>query len=254
MLEFDTIPAPPAHVLRGPAHADNFRTKVGRFAERWYMDPLPGCDIAPATDAVWPAISTVKKAAGFDAAEFVALKAAAGAFHDNPGFYADGTVDGIYEQLKVANKARRNEAFARGNGVHAACEAILYGHPVKLKEGDPGYNYLPAVQAFFNDYNPKLIAAEFVAIHRDLGGVGYGGTCDAGVTIDNVPTIIDWKSRGEDSNHGAYAEEAAQIAAYMHAQYYLVEGAAGAERRELNWEQGLIVSIKPDSYEVYPID
>jgi hypothetical protein len=249
--EFDTIPAPPAHVLRGPAHADNFRTKVGRFAERWYMDPLPGCDIAEATDDVWPAISTVKKAAGFDAAEYVVMK---GLANTDLAPYVNLDADARYEQYKVVNKARRNEAFARGNGVHAACEAILYGHPVKLKDGDPGYNYLPAIEAFFNDYQPELVAAEFVAIHRTLGGVGYGGTCDAGVQIDGVPTIIDWKSRGEDSSHGAYPEEAAQIAAYMHAQYYLVEGPAGAERRRMEWSSGLIVSIKPDSYEVYPID
>ena len=59
--------------LLGPADADHFRVQVGRFGVRHYVDPLPGCDIAPAWDGDVPAISTVKKASGSDWS-FVALQ------------------------------------------------------------------------------------------------------------------------------------------------------------------------------------
>jgi hypothetical protein len=37
-------------ILKGPADADHFRVKVGRYGDRWYTDPLPACGIAPASD------------------------------------------------------------------------------------------------------------------------------------------------------------------------------------------------------------
>jgi hypothetical protein len=134
-------------------------------------------------------------------------------------------------------------------------EARLYGLPDTVADDAPGAEYRRAVQAFFDEHQPELVAAEFVVVHRDLNGVGYGGTCDALVRIGGKVYIVDWKSRGEDSQHGAYPEEAAQIAAYARGHYMLVEGDAGAERRELpTIDGGLIVSVKPDGYRVYPVD
>lgn len=40
-----------ATVLLGPADPDNYRTKVGRYKDRWYVDPLPGDAVASASDA-----------------------------------------------------------------------------------------------------------------------------------------------------------------------------------------------------------
>ena len=51
-----------ADVIVGPADPDLFRVNVGR--QRWYIDPLPACDIAPEDDPdkSYPSISRVKKA------------------------------------------------------------------------------------------------------------------------------------------------------------------------------------------------
>lgn len=46
-------------MLHGP-NPDMFRTKVHNA--RWYCDPLPGCDLAPATQDKWPSVTTIKKA------------------------------------------------------------------------------------------------------------------------------------------------------------------------------------------------
>lgn len=250
-------PTPPPTVLRGPANADNFRVKVGRYGDRWYCDPLPGDDIAPASpdDEAWPSITFIKKASGQDWS-FVSLKRVAHST-ELPDI-AKLDRDARYERLKIVDKLEKNRAFARGTNVHTFAECLLYGAACPLGPEAVGANYFPAVQRFFDDYQPELVAAEFVAIHRDLNGVGYGGTSDALVNIalkGGRRYIIDWKSRGEDSDHGAYPEEAAQLGAYWGAQYIIVEGASGAKRQALPAiDGGLIVSIKPDSYEVHPVD
>src|SRR5690606_13878618 len=51
-------------VLMGPADADAWRVSKGW--QRFYTDPLPGCDIAPESEADYPSISAVKKAEGQD--------------------------------------------------------------------------------------------------------------------------------------------------------------------------------------------
>jgi hypothetical protein len=251
--DFTTVnkPTPPPTVLRGPAHADNYRVKVGRYGDRWYCDPLPACDIAPATDQAWPSISIVKKASGQDWS-FVSLKRVA-----HSAELADIAALGNearYERVKVVDKLERNRAFARGHNVHTYAECKLYDTACPLGPDAAGAHYFPVVDRFFADYQPELVAAEFVAIHRDLNGVGYGGTSDALVRIGGNTYIIDWKSRGEESDHGAYPEEAAQLGAYWGAQYIIVEGERGAQRMRMPAvDGGLIVSIKPDSYEVYPV-
>jgi hypothetical protein len=250
-----TIPIPPS-VLRGPADADHYRVKVGRYGDRWYADPLPGCDIAPATDGSWPSVSTIKKASGSDWT-FVGLKRVAEALRENAHALDGLAYDECYERLKTINKLGLSRAAQRGTNVHLYFEKGLRGHSVDVvgSVDEPGAEYLPAVRSFFDTYNPELVAAEVVCIHRDLNGVGYGGTSDGLIHIDGKTYWIDWKSRGADSDHGAYAEEAAQLGGYYSAQYMLIEGPAGPARAPLPpADGGLIVSVKPDGVRLYPID
>lgn len=249
--------APPATVeLRGPADADHFRVAVGRYNDRWYCDPLPGCDIAPAWEGTAPSVSTVKKASGSDWS-FVALKRVADAI-DTPQYARldQQAHDHRYEALKAINKLGLSAAAQRGTNVHLMAEARLYGRPCPITDNMPGAEYRGAVDAFFDQYQPELVAAEFVCINRTLNGVGYGGTADALLRIDGKVYGTDWKSRGAESQHGAYPEEAAQEGAYfVGADYIIAEGANGPERRPMPvLAGGLIVSIKPDGARVYPVD
>ncbi len=242
-------------LLRGPADADNFRVKVGRYGDRWYTDPLPADDIAEPTDEVFPSVSTCKKASGSDWS-FVALKRVASALENAPYSELAGMpYDHRYEALKTINKLGLESAGRRGTNVHLMAEAHLYGRLPSVGPADPGYEYEDSVDQFFTQYQPTLIAAEFVCIHRTLNGAGYGGTSDAIVEIDGKRYLVDWKSRGADSEHGAYPEEAAQIAAYARADYIIVEGPNGSERQRVpELDGGLIISIKPDGCRVYPVD
>jgi hypothetical protein len=241
--------------LLGPADADHFRVKVGRYGDRWYADPLPDCPIAKATDAVWPSISTVKKASGSDWS-FVALKRVAAALEQDADRLRGLDYGARYDALKSINQRGLGSAAQRGTNIHLYCEAKLRGYTnVLIADGDPGTNYFPAVDDFFDKYQPELVAAEYVVVDRTLNEVGYGGTPDAIVRIDGGLYAIDWKSRGEDSEHGAYAEEGAQIGAGAHAEYMIVEGDAGPERCDMpKLDGGLVISIKHDGCRVYPVD
>lgn len=255
---FDKDPDMTAAVLRGPADADHYRVKVGRYGDRWYTDPLPGCDIAPAVTEgadVWPSVSAIKNASSSDWT-YVGLKRVALALGEKPDCLTGLGYDELYDRLKSINKLGLRHAQDRGTNVHTYLERGLRGQSVDaFLPGEPGAEYLPAVRAFLDTYQPEMVAAEVVCINRTLNGVGYGGTSDGLIRIDGKTYWVDWKSRGADSDHGAYAEEAAQLGAYARAEYMLVEGPNGPQRQRLpHADGGLIVSIKPDGVRIYPID
>lgn len=254
-------------ILRGPADADHYRVQVGRYGDRWYTDPLPGCSIAPASDWTGPSISTVKKASGADWS-FVSLGRAADDIANNPGRYDGLTRSEVYDTLNGANKRGLNRAAGRGTLVHLWAEDLLNGRPMRpvgaldlqalrLDRGslDDAMQYQAALSAFFAEHRPELVATEIVCLHRTLNGVGYGGTADAVLSIGGKLYLADWKTRGADSSHGAYPEEAAQVSALAGAQYAIALGATGPQRIELpEMAGGLVVSIKPDGYRAYPVD
>jgi hypothetical protein len=247
--------------LLGPADADHFRIKVGRYGDRWYCDPLPGDGRWPAWEGSVPSISTIKKASGSDWS-FVALKRVNLALEQRPDRFNGMDFAERYEALKAINKLGLNSAAKRGTNVHLYCEAKLHGSDWRIPVGAPGHEYMPAVDAWFDQYQPELVAAEYVVIKRTmfspLSGekiAGYGGTPDGLLRINGELWAIDWKSRGDDSDHGAYPEEAEQVAAGVTADYMIVQGEHGAERQEIpDVAGGLIVSIRPDGARSYPID
>lgn len=260
-----SIPIPPG-VLKGPADADHFRCEVGRYRERWYIDPLPSCPIAEATDTAWPSFSHIKKAREQDWT-YTSFRRVAHALDEKPDCFAGLDVDRTLARMLEIDKADMNRAFKRGTNVHLYLEMALRGKcdPTYVDgPNEPGAEYLPAVKAFLDSYQPELVAAEFVYIGRDLNGVGYGGTADAilripGLTVPGIglaeTVSVDYKSRGADSKHGCYAEEGSQLVASATADYVIVEGDDGPVRQKPPAiDAGLIVSIKPDGVRLYPID
>jgi hypothetical protein len=256
-------------LILGPADASHFRVKVGRYGERWYCDPLPGDDIAPAADpdAAWPAISTIKRASGNDWS-FVAMKRIAHAADAELERLPTLAAEQRYDTCKSINSHGLNVAAGRGTIVHWWGEDLLHGRPPRAvtpldltaarlpaESLTRALLYLPALQQFFDTYQPELVAAEYPVIHRDLNGVGYGGTPDGIWRIGGDLYLYDFKTRTEDGDHAAYPEEAAQIAAGARADYMLVEGVDGAERRHIpDVVGGMVVSIKPDGCRIYPVD
>ena len=252
-------PPPPKWAMRGPEHADNYRIKVGRYRDRWYRDPLPADDQWTSTgnDESYPSVSIVKGASGKDWS-YTTLKRIAHApdLEDiaKTGFFER------YAKFKVINELDLKAAQRRGTNVHTWAEHIAYKLPQTLDPKGEGGAWFPVVDRLFADLNPELVAAEMVCIDRTLNGVGYGGTSDGIYRIDGKLYMVDWKSRGEDSDHDCYPEEAGQIGGYVGADYMIVadddlSNPHGAKRIAVpKLDGGLIISIKTDSYEVYPID
>lgn len=256
-LERPKLQVPPG-VIKGPAEADHYRAEVGRYKDRWYIDPLPACAIASATDACWPSFSHIKKAAGQDWT-YTSYKRIAELPAEQWTELAGLAPDRRLARMLEANKADMNRAFRRGTNIHTYLEMALRGNcdPTFVTGPDePGAEYMPAVKDFLNNYQPELIAAEYVYVGRDLNGVGYGGTADCDLHIPGIGKArVDWKSRGAESKHGCYPEEAAQLAASDSADYIIVEGDDGPMRRRVpQVDLGLIVSIRPDGVRLYPID
>jgi len=239
-------------ILMGPSNADHYRVKIGRYGDRWYADPLPADDIAAVTDDAFPSVSTIKKAHGSDWT-FVGLKRVALALEDDPRCLDGLDLTDRYERLKVINKSGLRKAQDRGTDVHSMFEAGLRGQPVDATfMGAEAQTYQRAVQAFLDHYQPETVAAEVVCINRTLNGYGYGGTGDALLRIQGSLLKVDWKSRGADSDHGAYPEEAGQVGGYADSEYIIVDGPKRMPMPAL--DGGLIVSVKPDGYRAYPID
>lgn len=256
-------------LLKGPSDADHYRVKVGRYHDRWYTDPLPTCPVAEASEWQGPSFSIVKKASGSDWS-FVSLGRAADDLAARPQAYTGIARGKIYGQFTTANKTGLNVAAGRGTIIHWWFEDGLAGRPFRTvsdidlaaaripdESRTLALAYKPAVGAFFDTYQPELVVSEVVVIDRDLNGVGYGATGDAGLRIEGDLYAADWKSRGASSDHGAYPEEGAQVGgAFAGAQYVIVSGDDGNPVRAAvpAFDAGLIVSVKPDGCRIYPVD
>lgn len=231
---------------------EQFRIKVGNYKDRWYVDTLPGCSIAPAAPE-WqaPAVSTIKKASSKDWTQVAIKRAAEWVFKHDISF--DGQdPDSIGSALSQANSNALDLASARGVQIHKMFEVYAEGgNPESVELGYEASAYRQTVLRCIRTMKPDIVLSEFLAMNR---AVGYGGTGDAVWRMDGKNVLIDYKSRGE--NHAAYLEEAWQVAAYAKAEYYLAENAHGEVIRILppEFSEAMILSITPTSYQFYPVD
>jgi hypothetical protein len=166
-------------ILLGPADADHFRIAHGRYKDRWYTDPLPGCDIAPASDWEGPSYSIVKSAAGQDWS-YVALGRAANDIVNNYPKYDDQR-PAIYKRLTHANDHGLDVAAGRGTIIHWWFEDALAGKPFRVvtelmlmanklppESLVEALHYQDAITAFFDVMQPELVVSEIVCIDREL--------------------------------------------------------------------------------------
>lgn len=243
--------------LQGPADADNYRIKVGRYGDRWYTDPLPECELAPASDWQGPSVSTTKPPF---ANKYVPMKTIADMPDAEWERLAKLTATDRYEAIKVADRKAGRTNMDRGSLVHSWAEDLVAGRPIMDQPIgidaaviEQARRFRPALEAFFDTHQPEPLAVEVVCLHRTLNGVGYGGTADIFARIDGDVWAIDWKSRNSD--HAAYLEEAAQGGAYIGAEYMIIDDNGTARRTSMPDVAGvLIVSITDDGFRAFPID
>ena len=175
--------------------------------------------------------------------------------------YADENLDRLagmesderVEAMATAATRDLNRAAERGTAVHSLIEALLKGQPPLILDGE-AEQYLDIAEKVATDFADQLTHMEVVAFHRDHPerGLDYAGTFDG----FGKSAFLDWKTRGPDAKHGAYEKEVAQLGLGTLCSYYFdVDGDGTLVRRPMpTFEELLVVSIRPDSYEVFPID
>lgn len=239
--------------LRPPHDPEQFRVKVGRWGERFYIDRLPADGTWEPMDTPVPSVTTVKKAWPKFFSKLAADTVAACAYDERATWQRMDRAAAV-EWLAAADKRRLKKASNRGSGVHAVIEGHVEGNPPLFVDPDVE-PYLEAIEQFLADIGPvEPVAVETVAIKR--GDMGYGGTLDA---IWHVPSLggtwlLDWKSRKPGKFGDAYEDDAAQLVAYATADYLIGEAEGVAVRQPVPELDGMaIVAIAPDGYRIHPV-
>ncbi len=167
--------------LRGPADADHFRVKVGRYGDRFYTDPLEADTIAPTSEATFPSVSTCKKASGSDWS-FVALKRVSTAMDAAPyNKLADWKPADRYEGLKAVNKNGLNAAAQRSNcsapSPSSSTTQPMAGEPPRLAAAASRRNSPYTVGANSGSQPPPIRWTELTtALSASFAARALGGT------------------------------------------------------------------------------
>lgn len=236
--------------------ADLFRVQKGQYADRWYVDPLPSCEVAEADPAFCvPSVSTIKRASGKDWTQ-VSLGRVAGWIHEaKPSF--DGLDRAtIKDHLQRASGEGLDLAMERGTQIHSMFEAVANGQdPAGVELGVEARLFRRTVLDCIEEQQPNMALCEFICLSRS---VGYGGTADSIWCIDGEYWVVDYKSR--NGKHDLYIEEAWQVAGYGKADYWVAaslspEGELQHHRMApLDLAGGLVISLTRQSYRIYEID
>lgn len=239
--------------LRPPSDPEHFRTQVGRYRERWYVDPLPADDTWNAWDGQVPSVTTVKGAWPKHLVPW-ATKCSAEFAVDHHDQWSGLDRQAAIDLIAGASNRTRDKAAARGTGVHHVLEQLAAGQEpmtALIPDVEP---YLPACRQLIADLAPTWVATEAVAICRR----GWGGTLDAIVTSDVLggTFLVDWKTRTAGKSLGAYDDEGVQLAAYADADYLIVADDDGNAHRVPvpDLDGAAIIAIGVDGYKVVPVN
>lgn len=154
------------------------------------------------------------------------------------------------ELIKGAKQRSLRKAANRGSSIHAVVDAIRDGDLSYATENPDAVPYLDAVRAFVAEARPAFLLGEIAVVNRTLR---YAGKFDAVGTVEAFPepgtVMFDWKTRNK---HQAYQDNAAQLAAYAHAEYMVLDG---RRQRLPKIDGGAVVTFCPDgTWELHPID
>lgn len=154
----------------------------------------------------------------------------------------------------LATSATRDlqRAADRGTAVHALIEALLRGETPMLLEAEAD-QYLDVAEQVAKEFDGIFTHQEVVAFSRGNDHTDYAGTFDAWHT--DGKTLADWKTRGPDSQHGCYEKEVAQLGMAALTDYWITEANGEPTRMPTpTFESMMVVSIRPDSFEVFDVD
>ena len=159
--------------------------------------------------------------------------------------------ESIVGALKGVPWDKRDEAAARGTDVHDLAERIIHGEEVEVPEHLAGY--VQGYVDWLDAWDITVHATEMVVGRRPNDGIpGYAGTFDADGTFERGHLagkrgLLDWKT-----SKGVYGENALQLAAYQHADFYLDDD--GAEQPMPTYDFLGVVHITPTGTDLYVVE
>lgn len=160
---------------------------------------------------------------------------------------------GSADRLRAMERGRfdrQKAATVRGTTVHDLAARLLHGEQVEVDDALVGH--VDACLSFLEQWHVDEIAVEAMVVNREWR---YAGTLDLLAYVDGNDlagddlgiAVVDWKTGGS----GVFAETALQLAAYAHAEAYVVEG---VEHELPKIGRGLAVWLRADGYDVLPLD
>jgi hypothetical protein len=154
------------------------------------------------------------------------------------------------KELQGAKYADRDLAAAKGSLVHDLAEKLIAGEEVPVPDDVAGH--VESAVAFLNDYKIRPILTETTVFNVQRH---YAGTLDMVVTSDlpehaGKVILADWKT----SRSGIYDEAALQLSAYGNAECYIDAQGVEQPMAALGVTDHWGVWIRPDGYDVYPLD
>jgi hypothetical protein len=165
--------------------------------------------------------------------------------------------EGLAQRLRKIEKGRFQgfrEAGARGTAIHKYAERLLKDEEVDVP--DAYRDHVDQCLRFLEDWQVHEVAVEVTVINRRWR---YMGTADLVARVGPDPSVmdywlLDWKTGGGY----VYPETALQLAAYAHAETWLVDGPDGtpasSEIAACPIVHAAAVLLRADYYEVVPVD
>lgn len=148
-----------------------------------------------------------------------------------------------FERVRSAPDRDRDAMARRGSEVHAYAVRLMAGEEVSVPE-----ELVPHVDsylAFDRDWQPRELLVEASVAKRSPR---YCGTLDLVAELaDGQTWLLDWKT----TRSGVFAENALQLAAYRHADFYV--DADFAERPMPAVDQCGVVWLRADGYDLHPV-
>jgi hypothetical protein len=156
-------------------------------------------------------------------------------------------------ELKGARFKDRDTAAQRGTDVHALAERVIAGEEVEVS--DELAPHVNSAVRFIDEWEFEPILTETTVFSVKYG---YAGTMDLvgrSRRLDELMgrscvAIADWKT----SRSGIYGEAALQLSAYANADFYQGPDGLDHPMSELGITDALGLWIRPDGYDVFPMD
>lgn len=161
-------------------------------------------------------------------------------------------VDEVRTWVSRAATDKRDAAGVRGTAVHKIAELESQGRASEVDAGvlEKYRPYIDSYRAFVSDYEVRFTGTETTYMNLTHDYAGSGDFSAHTWEHQRLPVIGDWKT----SDSGPYWEWALQVVAYMMAEFILVRDGSSIKRApkpEVNLEEGLIVRLLADRYEVF---